>query len=227
MEPLASQLQSIHITLQALESYRRKIEWVAAFLPQGSAIADFGCSVGHESLSMALFLHPAEVVGLDIDPAAIRQAQDTTRDFGDQIVEARRLLPYVKQIRADVDPSSAKLLDALQGFPMPRFLEADFTRLTPLPSDHFDLAYCERVLYHLACTDGQPSPEGVRPALVEMLRVVKPSGLIVAIEPPCCSPENQAIIDLIPLLEGVGGRLVNDEDLVPQFENRRTYVAHK
>jgi SAM-dependent methyltransferase len=227
MELLLSHLQFIQVMLRSLDGYRPNAEWLATLLPISPVVADFGCSVGHETLALALFLEPAEIVGIDVDPEAIRQAQDTARNLRDSIDAADRLLPYIRSSRGGSYRSIVEFVAFLKARPMPQFLTADVSKRTPLSRDHFDLAYCERVLYCLACAHDDPSPNAVSPALAEMFRVIKPGGLFVGIEPISCSPQSLATLDLGPTIESVGGTLVIDEATAPHLGNMRAYVARK
>ena len=61
-----------------------------------------------------------------------------------------------------------------------KFITADMLHLTEadLPSDHFDLAYCEDTLYFM-----QDNDQDILGALNVMKRVIKPGGWIIAWEP--------------------------------------------
>jgi len=52
--------------------------------------------------------------------------------------------------------------------------------ITELPNQHFDLAYCEDVLYTLLIQGGSAALDR---GITQMIRVVKPKGFIVAVEP--------------------------------------------
>ena len=67
---------------------------------------------------------------------------------------------------------------------------------TNLLSNHFDLAYCRYVLYHIYCDENERANENTRSAIREMARVVKTGGLIVAIEPDTCSLDDNTPVIL-------------------------------
>jgi ubiquinone/menaquinone biosynthesis C-methylase UbiE len=61
------------------------------------------------------------------------------------------------------------------------FVRGDMTDPLPeLPNQYFDLAYCEDVLYTLLLQGGS---ESLEQGISQMIRVVKPNGFIIAVEP--------------------------------------------
>jgi SAM-dependent methyltransferase len=65
----------------------------------------------------------------------------------------------------------------------------------------FDLAYCEKVLYHIWDDHGD---RGVGCAIEEMKRVLRPGGWMVAVEPVSLSPTNDEALDFSHLFEQAG-----------------------
>lgn len=60
------------------------------------------------------------------------------------------------------------------------FIVGDMTAIDKLRSNHFDLAYCEDVLYQIELESGDLVR--VQTAVNEMTRVVKPGGWVIAVE---------------------------------------------
>ena len=223
MEALTSHLRHVHIALGSVNAYREDVAWLSSLLPSKPRIADIGCSIGSETLAISIYLDPAEVIGVDISPDAIRQARDTVRDWRHLLDSTERLLPYFDK----ADPQIVALVADLKAHVQPHFLIGDISKPTPLPADEYHLAYTRHVLYHLACTDGEPTPAAVLPAMAEISRVLRPGGYLVAIEPTSCSPESRHSLDLSPLLKEIGAMILPQLVGAPDYDNEHVYIARK
>jgi SAM-dependent methyltransferase len=135
------------------------------------SIANFGCNVGQETLALMWLLDADEAVGVELDAACVEQAQRTIPNridsFRQQLFWAQQLHTYGEQLK--LDNISFRL--------------ADMTKGTDLPANHYDLAFCQYVLNHIARDLSEQTSSDTLAAIQEMSRVVKPGGLIVAIEP--------------------------------------------
>ena len=115
-----------------------------------------------------------------------------------------RTLHYLPKEAEGLRLEADNLVQAYRKRPRPVFTQADFTQQTDLPDSYFDLAYCERVLYHIACEDTKPMMNHTRAAVQEMARVIVPGGLVVAIEPCTCSPDDDTPLRLTRFFSQLG-----------------------
>lgn len=123
------------------------------------------------------------------------------------------------------------------------FIQADMTELTEmkLPSNNFDLAFCKRVLYqifldglpsvqdpiwrvdieNLESSDIEKSLQKLQYAINQMARVIKPGGLVVALERISLEPGGEEV-DISVLFEKAG---LSQEPLmlIPEHENYYSY----
>jgi SAM-dependent methyltransferase len=89
--------------------------------------------------------------------------------------------------------------NCLGGRPV-EFIVADMsTRVTSLPSDRFDLAYCRDVLYDIYT---ESDLQRVQSAISEMARVVKPGRWVIAVEPKIGVEFEEVADDLSSRLSG-------------------------
>lgn len=196
MQHLQSHIESVSLTISSVERHRWKTDWLLNLSLDFTSVVNFGCSIGYETLSLLWLLDAQEAVGVDKEQSSIDQARSMVRSFLEDIEAIRRTLYYATEIPEGLRSQVDTLLDECGKRVPPSFVVADMTNRTDLPTDHFDLAYCERVLYHIACGDAKSVMSDVLFAVEEMARVTKPGGLIVAIEPNTCSPDNHTPVRL-------------------------------
>ncbi len=183
------------------------LDWFVALNPQVSRIADFGCGTGTETLALMQAFDAAEAIGIDMDAPLIAQATDFLGHIKNaaKIVSIRagygnaehrewwetRIPEFVKGLVLDQIPAGFR--EGVRERSV-RFIEADISRpVDGVPSDYFDLAYCNKVLYHILCDDGDSK---VQSAVSQMARVVAEARWVVAVEPVSCGPEGGHTVDL-------------------------------
>jgi len=196
MQYLQSHIQSMSLTISLVEKHRWKTDWLLNLGVDFTSVVNCGCNIGYETLALLWLLDAQEAVGVDKDRDSIDQAQSMVGNFLEDIKAIRRTLPYAREIPQNLCLQVESLLDKYEKRVLPSFMVADITKTTDLLNDHFDLAYCERVLYHIACGDTKSAMKDVLFAVEEMARVTKPGGLIVAIEPNTCSPDDNTPVRL-------------------------------
>jgi len=161
-------------------SREQRLEWLVQLGVRAASVANFGCAAGGETLALMWALGASQATGLDEDEGAIRQAQDTLRSIQDTVKRMGHCLDQVWQDDSVLDFFKRDLLR--EG--SVSFLVRDMTAFTGLPSDHYDVAYCDFVLYHIwhdAARENAPRDTAF--AVSEMARVTRPGGAVVVSEP--------------------------------------------
>ena len=114
-----------------------------------------------------------------------------------------------------------------ESYPLPSYVAADITKETAFPSNYFKLIYCERVLYHIACDESESETDNMLLAMQEIARITKPGGLVVAIEPKTCSPENNTFVNLHHDFSRAGLLKVENLEIPMSFANKEIYLYSK
>lgn len=139
---------------------RQDFEWLKPLRSCISSIADFGCSASEaktcsQSYALLWTLEATRVVVVDKDPEHICYAQKWLETY-------RTKHPYFKKYNLE-------------------FVVGDMTgRIDGLNEGEFELSYCQNVLY---IVHKEKDLKGTQNAIDEMIRVVKPGGWVIAIEP--------------------------------------------
>jgi SAM-dependent methyltransferase len=135
---------------------REAYSWLAAIPSSVAKIANFGCWSGSEPFALLWTLNAKELVVVEIE-------QRFLDDFNQQQELVAKLHPH--SLRGRLVSSLCR----------------DMTRPIPeLADSHFDLAFCQDVLYSVAIQGGQSALER---GIQQMVRVVSPGGLVIAVEP--------------------------------------------
>jgi SAM-dependent methyltransferase len=227
MRNLQSHLQSLNLMMGSVKGHETKIIWLLDLNEKYDSIVNFGCNIGFETLALMWLLTAREAVGVDKDGSHIDQARSLHRDIQQDIQSIQMALLYNRDLPSEFRSELQSYVEDLKNLPFPTFVEGDMTKTTGLPSDHFDLAYCERVLYHIRCDKSRRAEDNVLSAIQEMVRVVKPGALVVAIEPNTCSPDDNATVELRPSFERFGLSPFKLENRAILAENETLYVYSK
>ena len=157
------------------------LRWLTPLSTQVDTIVSFGCCSSEPfALMWTLDAVEVKVVELNEDHLARARAE----------LETLRRLSVVNTHRA---------FGCMEGHSI-QFILGDMTRMDRLPSDHFDLAYCEDVLYDIHRHSGDLAT--VQSAVNEMTRVVKPGGWVIAVEPMIGMQEQELANDFLGRLSG-------------------------
>jgi SAM-dependent methyltransferase len=196
-----------------------KLQWLMALKGQVERVANFGCNIGTETLALMWALGANEAVGIDKDEESIRQARSTLAYLKDDIVRIWRLLHDFPQSIAERDktwwddevPDFFKT-DLLREGLCVDFRVHDITQPVELPSEYYDLAFCDFVLHHIWFDPDREGPqEDTQFAISEMARVVKPDGVVAALELVHFSDKPR--LNFRPLFERVGLKLVHANEM--------------
>jgi SAM-dependent methyltransferase len=130
--------------------------WLANLPSRVERIANFGCWSGSEPFALMWILDATEVMVVEIEEK------------------------FIGELREQIEIVSHRYPESLQGRAI-NYVCRDMTGALPkLPDRHFDLAYCEDVLYTLPI---QRDSGALERGILQMIRVVKPNGFVIAVEP--------------------------------------------
>jgi SAM-dependent methyltransferase len=216
--------------IEGMKDRKQQIDWLSSLNIQPKSVANFGCSVGYEIFDLMLVLDAHEAVGIDMNSAAIQQARDSLGSIREDIELVERMLMYYKDAVTadDLEWWHSEVPDFLKRHHFPEFKEADTTQPTDLTADHFGLAYCRKVLYHICGELDEQGTKDIQAAVREMARVVTPGGWVVAVEPTQRSHTDRRPLDFNPFFQNAGLEWRADVyDAVPIPEPEGTYIYRK
>lgn len=214
-------------TLQMVEDYRYKVEWLLQLRPSYKAVANFGCNIGYETIALSWLLNAEEAIGIDKDANSIRQAQSKVRTIEEDTRSTSQYFHYGLIQDNNAREAVQNLLQLFSCKVLPSFVENDAANAVDLKDNHFDLVYCERFLYHFTCAKELSTREQIIGVVQEMKRVTKPGGFIIAIEPRICSPDGQRPVDLTGIFDQVGLEKVDVGQISPHIDYEVIYVYKK
>jgi SAM-dependent methyltransferase len=139
------------IDLQAKVRY----EWVGQLRPKVEKIINFGCWESDEPFALLWTLDASEIVVIEKEEI--------------HLIRPKQRLKTLNEVKPlCMDGRSVE------------FITADMSeKVAELPSDYFDLAFCENVLYNLH----EPYLKLLQQVVHEISRIVVRGGWIVAVEP--------------------------------------------
>ena len=150
--------------------------WLLQLSSSVESIANFGCYSSEPFVLM-----------WTLDATEVKVIEKEEKNLSNLDTGPKEQLEYLNR----------NLPSALEGRSI-EFITKDMSeRVDELLSNHFDLAFCERVLYF-----SLPDWQKVQNAINEMARVVKPGGLVIAVEPK--KDETGNLIDFHPLFARAG-----------------------
>jgi SAM-dependent methyltransferase len=211
-------------------SKKRRLQWLIERVGQAERIAHFGCSSGIETLALAWALGVREVAGIDKSEQSIWQARSELVGTQDIIRRMqRRLRYYPKQVPED-DKEWWKTVpdffkqELVQGSLHLDFVVRDITKPTGLPSDHYDVAFCDFVLHHIwSDQKDENTRRDAQFAIGEMARVARPGGAVAAFE--LIRYRDESKLDFGPLFEQAGLGLVHVKESKVREPEHRAIVA--
>ena len=141
------------LKMPAIFGLREDYLWLSHLPSRVERIANFGCYSCVEPFKLIWTLNAKEIMVVEIEQNHIEELRRTENDVKQQIPESMK----------------DRTIKCFCG---------DMTAHIPeLPDQYYDLAYCEDVLYTLTNIDA------LERGISQMIRVVKPNGFIVAVEP--------------------------------------------
>ena len=154
---------------------REKFAFLQDLGPLPNNVVNFGCSAkwnsllgyegGLEPFALLWTLRVDKVVVVDIDKNSIDVLRKRVGEFKEKHPQCfEGCIDDFEYLAADMTSAKA---------------------MSRLPPKHFELAYCSRVLLQIEHNDGLG---GVRKAITEMARVVKPDGWVVSHEADASQP---------------------------------------
>ncbi len=141
------------LKMPAYLGLREDYAWLSHLPSRVERIANFGCYSCVEPFKLIWTLNAKEIMVVEIEQNNIEELRKTENDVKKHIPESMK----------------GRTIKCVCG---------DMTAHIPeLPDQYYDLAYCEDVLYTLTNIDA------LERSISQMIRVVKPNGFIVAVEP--------------------------------------------
>jgi SAM-dependent methyltransferase len=134
---------------------RQQHLWLTNLPSQVERIANFGCWSGGEPFALLWTLDANEVMVVEM------------------------MEEYIGTLREQIEIVTIRNPESLQGRNVNYVCRDMTSHLPELATGYFDLAYCEDVLYTLPI---QGDLEALERGILQMIRVVKPNGFIIAVE---------------------------------------------
>ncbi len=194
---------------RSIASAREKIKWLRPHVKTAVAIAHFGCDIGAQTLALLWEFGPAEIIGLDINEKDILRASADLAEIRKEVIETdRNFRSFQSEIVEDdakwwrgLDKSLFEVIVSTQH--RIEFDVQDIRNNTGLDSSAFDLVYSDFVLNHLWDDKAKEDPsKQVKLAMLEMIRILRPSGIAAAFEPILIGENTR--IDFSSLFRSVG-----------------------
>lgn len=230
-------IQDLEWTIARLSRRKNGLQWllqVAALIElEVEIIVNFGCSQGEETIALLWTFNAIKVLGIDKKSRAISGSEDTLHFIAKEI---KRNQWYLKAKKSQVPYEELKwwndrvpifFKERLLEEDSIRFIQSDMTQRTELVDNYSDMAYCERVLYQIWCEDSLQYKLNTVSAIEEMTRVVKPGGLIVAVEPLECLTGNQRKVELQQPFARSDLVLLDIPKEIETPENKAVYIFRK
>ena len=166
-----------------------ELKWLFDLGIKANRVANFGCSIGGETLALMYYFGANETIGLDIDQDKIDQATSTIYHLRNNIKQIKRLVEHSPQSVSEEDlvwwhnvPTFFKV-DLLAETSNLKYEVQDITKRSKLKSDCFDLIFCDFVLHHILYDEiEQNSSENTLAYISEMIRSVQRDGIIAVRE---------------------------------------------
>src|SRR5258708_15367006 len=174
----------LHAIMEGLFYRKELYDWITTHIEQAESIATFGCAGGEETFAFLWALGASEAIGIDKDEGSIKRARELhSAILAETNKSLRDMTHQPESVSTNVsDWWNTRVVDfgrtgILKQDPKDIFVVGDITQPTNLLSNHYDIALVEYVLYHI-----WPNENGVRQAIAEMARIVKPAGIVAALE---------------------------------------------
>lgn len=157
-------------------SLKERLEWLAVLTTCVDRLVTFGCW-SSEPFALMWTLDAVEVKVVEVSE--------------ENLTNPKAELETLERLSAI---STHRAFGCMRGRSI-QFIVGDMTRVDRLRSAHFDLAYCEDVLYQIHVESGDVAT--VQAAVNEMTRVVKPGGCVIAVESMIGAQEEVVLSDFL------------------------------
>lgn len=172
---------------------REHHSWLADLPSRVDRIANFGCWSGGEPFALMWILDAKELMVVEKEDKSI------------------------EELRKQIQIVRLRYPESLQGRVI-NYVCRDMTKPIPeLPDRYFDLAYCEDVLYSLPLQGGA---EALERGIMQMIRVVKPNGFIIAVEPKFGAKFNSQKSEVLGINISLPVRISEPKDMSDLFSSK-------
>jgi ubiquinone/menaquinone biosynthesis C-methylase UbiE len=217
--------------ITSLLSRQQNLQWLVEQNTTADSIANFGCHIGGETLSLMYTFGAKEGIGIDIDESRINQAKTTYQNIKENLQRIWQMLQYYPSEISEDDkdwwnnhvPDFFRKDMIQEGFEL-SYIVQDITKPTQLKGNYYDFAYCDFVLHHIWYDETRSDPRNdTLVAICEMARVIKPGGIVAAKE--LLQFSDKPRLDFKKLFVSAG-LLVKFEKVTNVSENERksTYI---
>lgn len=163
---------------------KNRLVWFLDLGIPADKIVNFGCNTGEETLALMYHLDANEGIGLDINEEHIRNNQNDFAIFKEVLQTVEKKMQRISPLKSDEErawwntvPNFYKHKIFESTFSL-EYVVQDITIPSELPSDYFDLAFCDFVLHHIWYDEDGLNQEATYSTIQEMARVIKPGGVI-------------------------------------------------
>ena len=220
----------LQIQIGSLSNKKERLRWLVGLNVRAEKITNFGCNIGTETLALMWMLGASEAIGIDKDESCIHQAKDTLVYLKDSVMQIWFMLQHYPENIPEDDkewwvtvPDFFKKGLLQEGFDVD-FCVRDITKATELPSDYYDIAFCDFVLHHIWYdSKGKAAQEDTQFAVSEMARVVRPGGVVAAFE--LLQFSDKPKLDFSSLFEQVGLKPVHTKEIEVENSQEPGVVA--
>jgi SAM-dependent methyltransferase len=205
----------IQSQLGILSVRKQELQWLVEHEIKANRVANFGCSIGGETLALAWALNANEAIGIDRDKVTIQQAESTFSNIREEIAKISRSIHYYPNTAKEGDkiwwkdevPDFFKRTIMHDDFQV-KYIVGDITKHTSLESNYYDIAYCDFVLHHI-WYDGLNGKTDTQHAVSEMMRVVRRGGIIAAME--LLQYDEKPKLNFKSLFEDIGLKVIHEK----------------
>lgn len=201
------------------------VEWLLQQDVTVTKVAHFGCSTGVQTIALAMVLGAREVIGIDLNEERINQAQNdwkrlqaTLRDIEQRFKYFPHKICEEDKIWWDTKVPEFFKKELLNGKLSVEFLVQDITKPTSIRSSYYELAFCDFVLHHIWLDKARENArDDTLFAVQEMVKSVKPRGLIAAYE--LLQYDNRPALDFGSVFQEAGVRVFHMREY--EIENKK------
>lgn len=175
--------------IASISAWRLEYQWMVDFGLSVEKAINFGCDPGGKSLGLMWAVEAEKMLGIDPSERVIHQEESNLTRLQRDL---RAYWDFLYQSEEVTDADIAWWNEDVPDFfkqeltkpdHLIDFISRDYTKYVNIPSNFFDLAFCDFVLHKIRWDKTrQDPPQETRFLISQMARVVRPGGLVAAYE---------------------------------------------